>query len=455
MRKAAIFLALALLLFISATPVLANGIPSLPHAFYGTVTVNGAPAADGTQVSATVDNGTVITNEQNPTTTVGGSYGIDSPRLLVQGDIANGATITFHVTNDNGTATAGTATFEAGGGPTEKNLSVDISEGELGGVGGGGGGNSGVTAVQVDSEHRFVESYHALSDDGLVSLDIAAGTRGETATGQGLTFISIKKMTSPPALPANTNVVALVYELKPDGAQFPDGATLTMHYDAAAIQGGILVIAYWDGAVWVDLEGPFEIDPVNQTISTTIYHFTPFTVIEYVAPAAFTASDLTISPEEVAIGEEASIVFTLTNTGDLSGTYEVVLKVNGVETATATAHLDGRESYEVTFTLSRDAAGTYTISIDGLSGTLTVTALPTPTPTPTPTLTPTPTPTPTPTLTPTPTPTPTPTLTPTPTPTPTLGAPEEGLHWWVFVIIGAGVVIISVVILMIMYRRRA
>ncbi len=326
-------------------------------------------------------------------------------------------------------------------------------------IGGGGGVvESGVTAVTVDAEHRFIQDYTIQSVDNQVTLEIPEGARGETATGGPLTSISITEVTDPPELPAETNRVALVYELEPDGAQFPDGITLTMKYDPSALVGGTLVIAYWDGSAWFDLEGPFEIDPVAHTISTTIYHFTPFTVIENISPAAFVASDLTISPEEVAIGEEASIVFTLTNTGDLSGTYEVVLKVNGVETDTVTARIDGHESYEVTFALSRDAAGTYTISINGLVGTLTVRALPT-TPTPTPTLTPTPTPTPTPTLTPTPTPTltptPTPTLTPTPTPTPTLGAPEEGLPWWVFAAIGAGVVVISLAILMLMYRRRA
>jgi hypothetical protein len=120
MRKTAVFIALALLLAIGATPVLANGIPKLPHAFYGSVTINGAPASAGTQVSATVGIGDIIST-QNPVTTVGGSYGIGSSYLLVQGyDIPDGATITFYV---NGMEAEGaTAIFKAGGGPTEQNL---------------------------------------------------------------------------------------------------------------------------------------------------------------------------------------------------------------------------------------------------------------------------------------------------------------------------------------------
>jgi hypothetical protein len=125
-----------------------------------------------------------------------------------------------------------------------------------------------------------------------------------------------------------------------------------------------------------------------------------------------------------------------------------VLKVDGAATDSVSVSLPGHQSTVVLFTLSRDAAGTYTVNIDGLSGALVVKALPTPTTTPTPT--------PTPTLTPTPTPTPTstPTVTSTPTPMPTVGEAEEGLPWWYIVIIVAGVVAIGAAAWTFWYRRR-
>jgi len=123
MRKVAIFVVLALLLVLCPTPAYANGIPALPHAFYGTVTINGAPAPNGTEVSATVDEGNIIST-QNPVRTVGGSYGINSPKLLVQGDGLSGA-ITFYVNGYEATPSQA-VTFEAGGGPTEENLTVTI-----------------------------------------------------------------------------------------------------------------------------------------------------------------------------------------------------------------------------------------------------------------------------------------------------------------------------------------
>jgi hypothetical protein len=318
-------------------------------------------------------------------------------------------------------------------------------------VGGGGVTPPGLTPVTVDAGHRFTEDFTAYSDDNQVMLELPVGSRGETTTGAGLTWISITRIADPPELPADTHRVALAYDLGPDGAQFPDGITLTMKYDPDAIVGGTLVIACWNGSAWVDLEGPFTVDTEAGTVSTTIYHFTPFSIIENVRPAAFAASGLTISPEEVAIGEAASIVVTLTNTGDLAGTYNLILKVDGTETDSVSVSLTGHQSTMVLFTLSRDAAGTYTVSIDGLSGTLDVKALPTTTPTPT--LTPTPTPTVTPT--PTPTPTATPTATPSPTPMPTVGEAEEGLPWWYVVIIVAAVVIVGAAAWTFWYRRRA
>lgn len=59
MRKMVILAILPLLLAFWAIPAYANGVPSLPHAFYGGITINGDAAPNGTQVSATVDSGTL------------------------------------------------------------------------------------------------------------------------------------------------------------------------------------------------------------------------------------------------------------------------------------------------------------------------------------------------------------------------------------------------------------
>jgi len=88
--------------------------PTIPHAFYGEVTVNGVPAMAGAQVMGVCAN-VIIPAYSNPLVTIregvyGGRGGF-SPKLVVQGPIENGATITFYV---NGVVATETFPFEAG-----------------------------------------------------------------------------------------------------------------------------------------------------------------------------------------------------------------------------------------------------------------------------------------------------------------------------------------------------
>ena len=98
-------------------------------------------------------------------------------------------------------------------------------------------------------------------------------------------------------------------------------------------------------------------------------------------PAAFVTSDLSITPEDAIIGEEVTISVLVTNTGDLSGSYEVTLSVDEVDIATEEVTLDGGDSQTVTFTTTEDVVGTYAVTVDDLSGTFAVTEVaPPPTP---------------------------------------------------------------------------
>ena len=78
----------------------AQQTPSLPHAFYGAVEINGQPASVGAQVEAR-GAGVLTGVDGNPiTVTVAGRYGGPGgfdPKLVVQGQIANGTPIYFYV----------------------------------------------------------------------------------------------------------------------------------------------------------------------------------------------------------------------------------------------------------------------------------------------------------------------------------------------------------------------
>ncbi|MBI4329720.1 MAG: hypothetical protein HY673_00380, partial [Chloroflexi bacterium] len=90
-------------------------VPSLPQYFYGALKINGSAAPAGTPVEARAPG--VLTGPFNPiVTTEAGKYGDASPstavpRLLVQGNILDGATIEFFV---NGSKAGQTGVWRSG-----------------------------------------------------------------------------------------------------------------------------------------------------------------------------------------------------------------------------------------------------------------------------------------------------------------------------------------------------
>jgi len=254
-------------------------------------------------------------------------------------------------------------------------------EGNGGGVLGGGGGSvGGLTSVanSITEQGRFTEEVTAKSEDRKVELHIPRNTIGKKKGGALLSSISIKEVEDPPDPPAKSGVVGLVYDLGPDGATFDPPVSLTFKYSESKISAGVaeenLVLAYWDKTAgeWIELEGT--VDPANNTITAEISHFTDFTTLAYTRPASFTVTDLSISPAEVSTGETVTISVIVTNTGDLTGTYEVILKVNDSEVEVREVEVIGGESESVSFSVTGATAGTYTIEIEALSGSLVVKA---------------------------------------------------------------------------------
>jgi len=249
-----------------------------------------------------------------------------------------------------------------------------------GGGGGGGAAPAGVTYVyeDVSSSGEFTADVSIESGDGNVELDIPEGTIGLSEQGRRLVSIEVQEMEDPPDPPAESEVIGLVYDFGPDGATFDPAITLTFHYDPDELPEGAsegnLTLAVWDddSGTWLTLETT--VDPETNTLTAKISHFTPFTIISSTRPAAFKATYLLVAPLKVSAGEKVEIRTTVANTGDLRGSYEVILRVNGVREATREVTLAGGMSQTVKFAISKDKAGTYSVSVDGLRGTFGVEA---------------------------------------------------------------------------------
>jgi len=138
------FIVIAMLLALCATPAYAQ-LP-LPHAFWGSVEINGSPAVVGTHVKAEGE-GVNVPIDFNPIITEDtGQYGgpaWNDPKLLVQGEIDPETVIEFYVSRDGVTwvkaETEPATVYWNSGEITRVDLTATIAAPPGGGGGGGGG----------------------------------------------------------------------------------------------------------------------------------------------------------------------------------------------------------------------------------------------------------------------------------------------------------------------------
>lgn len=87
------------------------------------------------------------------------------------------------------------------------------------------------------------------------------------------------------------------------------------------------------------------------------------------SPASgFLVANLSIQPAEAHPNEKVTITVSVANTRDTSGIYSLVLMVNGVKEAGKQATVDAGGSQHVSFSVAREDAGSYTVFINGLTG---------------------------------------------------------------------------------------
>jgi len=450
MRKVIFLIALTCLLTLCAVPVYADGVPPLPHAFYGNVTINGSPAPAGTTVEAR-GTGVLTGVADNPTTTTqAGVYGTSNPfehRLLVQGNIDEGATITFYV---NGTSTGQTAEWHSSE-VTNLNLSVTIAAPTPSGPGPTGPPPAYIKATlfgkviefPISETGEILKTIEVISPDGLLTVTIPKGTITLcTEDGKPLSTLYVNVESSPRPPPEFSHIIGLAYDFGPPCATFEPPITFTWRYNPDTLLKNVaeedLVVACFieDTGKWE--ECPSKVNTGTNTITAEVSHFTHFAIIGALKPAAFKFDRLVISPTTVVPDMAVTIRISVVNIGGRTGETTVILKINGVKEAEKQITMDAGASQIADFTVSRKEPGTYNVEINGLKGSFTVVAPPAAVAPARPEAPPPPTP-------PAPAPAPAPTVPPVPPPT----------NWMLIGGIIAAVVIAGLLVYFLLIRRRA
>ena len=88
--------------------------------------------------------------------------------------------------------------------------------------------------------------------------------------------------------------------------------------------------------------------------------------------AAFEVSSLLIDPDQVDVGADVSVSVMVANTGSKAGTYTVVLMVGGEVVDEKDVTLSPGETSTVSFMVEADEEGTFSVDVNGLSGSITV-----------------------------------------------------------------------------------
>ncbi|MFC1981733.1 CARDB domain-containing protein [Chloroflexota bacterium] len=398
-----------LLLLIAGVPVYAQGVPSLPHAFYGTVTINNEPAP-GTEISARGD-GVIYPALQNPIiTSVEGSYGIDSLKLLVQGDILDGTLITFYV---NGVSTNQTWGWHSGDTTRlDLNITLPVYQLTVSSTTGGSVTEPGEGTFTTYPAGTVVDllavpqsGYKFVNWTGNVGTVANVNAADTTITMNGTYSITANfaLITPPPSdgPPTggvggrdNTAPVISNIGLGPEGITETTAEICWTTNEASTSQ-----TEYW--YIICSQESTHAFSPVTETytkdhcvvltglIPGTTYHYRviskdasgnkkvsgeyTFTTLGK-APGKYTVSQLKISPAEVYIGEEVTISVLVTNDSNLA-TYTASLKIKGAVEDTQSVEI-ACTSKTITFTTSKTEPGTYSVNVNGLSGSFMVMAAP-------------------------------------------------------------------------------
>ncbi|MBA7603369.1 hypothetical protein ES703_10476 [subsurface metagenome] len=262
-----------------------------------------------------------------------------------------------------------------GGTPNYQQLKIDI----LGKV----------TWARVSSSGEFLDSFVATDPDNKHSLELERGTKVTCPNGKVPRRIEMRVCEEPPLPPSGMEMIGPAYDLTgcisdsvPCSLIFDKPAALTLGFDLDWLPentSSIVITSYEPEYGWTELEPAYSsVAQAGNEVTVLISHTSIFAIFARIAPsppsAKFELSELAIDPAQTEVGEPVTISTIVQNTGDLAGSYEVTLKINDVVEATSEVTLDGGASESVTFTVDREEAGSYSVSIDGLSGSFTVTA---------------------------------------------------------------------------------
>jgi hypothetical protein len=89
-------------------------------------------------------------------------------------------------------------------------------------------------------------------------------------------------------------------------------------------------------------------------------------------PAMMVVRNLRIQPGQVSAGQAVTVSANMCNDGDMAGGYSAVLRINGQVVETKMGSVGGHSAVPVNFTITKAQPGNYTVDVSGQKGSFTV-----------------------------------------------------------------------------------
>jgi len=184
--------------------------------------------------------------------------------------------------------------------------------------------------------------------------------------------LTVSDLSITPTTVETGDPITISVEVSNDGLlQFSEGVTLKI--DGSSVESEMVTLMPGDSetVTWTVSEataGTYSVDVNGLTGSFTVEEGEPEP-----EPANIVYHSVAVSPSSVEVGNPVTITVTLDNTGELIGTETVELYVNDVLEDSNTTSVAGGGTDTVTFQVTKDTAGTYTVEAGGETATFTVT----------------------------------------------------------------------------------
>jgi len=304
------------------------------------------------------------------------------------GNYVNGETYQYTINGSGLGLGSHNFTFAASDGIANATGDIDSHSGpqveeeitpRVSGGGGGGGGGAYYLSVnmfgsilkwEVSRNGNLKEAEEASSEDGRITISLGKDTACLGKNGARLENILVSERTDLLPLPDSYYIISKAYKLEPEGATFDPYLNLTLGYEdniPQYVSEEDIYIACYSATSesWVPLTS--QVDIQNNTVTAQVRHFTDFAVMGIATPppAEFTVTSLDLSSEQVKPGEPVTISAEVTNTGGSEGSYILNLTVNGEVEQTRTVTLAPEATRAVTFTITKEEPGSYSVSLDG------------------------------------------------------------------------------------------